>query len=361
MVFHEIIELAKVFLLLGFTGFGGPAAHIGLMREQVVTRRGWISEQDFLDMLAATNLIPGPNSTELAIHIGLRHGGWPGFLVAGVCFTAPAACIVGVLATLYTRYGLLPEVEWILWAVKPVVLVIVGQALIGLGRVALKSWQLAGLAAAAAGANLLGVHELAVLLGAGAVYGARRWMWMPWIAAAGSAPSTLGLFTSFFKIGSVLFGSGYVLLAFLRGEFVERLGWITERQLFDAIAVGQATPGPLFTAATFIGYLVSGWPGAVAATVGIFLPAFVFVGLSGRLIPRLRKSPTAGQVLDAVNTASLALMAVVTVELGGAVITDPGAAAISAVAAVLLWRFPISSSWLLAGAAGLGYLLRLAS
>jgi chromate transporter len=361
MVVHVITELAKVFLRLGLTGFGGPAAHIALMREQVVTRRGWVTEQDFLDMLAATNLIPGPNSTELAIHIGLRHGGWLGFVVAGVCFVLPAACIVGALAALYTAYGLLPELEWILWAVKPVVLLIVGQALLGLGRVALKSRQLVLLAGAAAIANLLGVHELAVLLGAGAVYGVRRWMLVPLPAAVAVAPTALGLFLSFLKIGSVLFGSGYVLLAFLRGEFVERLAWITEGQLFDAIAVGQATPGPLFTAATFIGYLVAGWPGAVTATVGMFLPAFVFVALSGRLIPHLRKSATAGRVLDAVNAASLALMAVVTFELGVAVITNAGAAAIGGVAGFLLWRYRVSSSWLLLGAALLGYLLRLAS
>lgn len=360
-------ELAAVFLKLGVVGFGGPAAHVALMREEVVTRRGWMRDEEFLDYLGATALIPGPNSTELAIHVGRHRAGWRGLLVAGSCFIVPAALLVGLAAWAYVRFGRLPQVEGVLYGVKPVVIAVVGQALWGLGRTALRTRWLAGVAIAAAAAAALGVPELAVLALAAGVCLAARWA-RRWRGAGGvplmlltlvppAAPPRAPLpelLATFVKIGSVLFGSGYVLLAFLRADLVERLGWLTERQLLDAVAVGQVTPGPVFTTATFVGYLVAGAPGAVVATVGIFLPAFVFVALSAWLLPRLTGSPAARATLDGINAASLALMAVVTVALARAALVDLVTVAIAVASAVLLLHFRVNSAWLILGAALLG-------
>ncbi|HET6579123.1 MAG TPA: chromate efflux transporter, partial [Gemmatimonadales bacterium] len=359
--------------------FGGPAAHVAMMEQEVVVRRRWLSREAFLDYYGATNLIPGPNSTELAIHIGHARAGWPGLLVAGACFILPAAILVAAIAWLYVEYGRLPQVEGLLYGVKPVVIAIVLQALWRLARSAVKSPGLALLGGAALVAAAAGVHELLVLALAGVIAAGpptarslRSGVRMPGIvavtaptlpaavgtaaAAAVAGASAWGLFAVFVKIGAVLFGSGYVLLAFLRADLVERLGWLTERQLLDAVAVGQVTPGPVFTTATFVGYLVAGGPGAVAATVGIFLPAFLFVALSGPLVPRLRRSPTAGAVLDGVTVASLALMAVVTVQLGRAAVVDWSTAALAALSAVLLIRFRVNSAWLVLGGAVAGLL-----
>jgi chromate transporter len=375
-------ELARLFLKLGTVAFGGPAAHVAMMEDEVVRRRGWLSREDFLDYMGATNLIPGPNSTELAIHVGFARAGWRGLLVAGSCFILPAALIVGAMAWAYVRFGSLPAVQGVLYGVKPVVIAVVLQALWRLGRTALKTRALVLLGVAAVVATAAGVNELLVLAGgaviavlatargggAGGVgkVGKRLGAWIvagatagagtaaiPTTAAATAAPFALPtLFGVFVKIGAVLFGSGYVLLAFLRADFVERLGWLTERQLLDAVAVGQVTPGPVFTTATFIGYLLGGAPGAVVATAGIFLPAFVFVGLSGVILPRLRRSPRAREVLNGVNVASLALMAVVTFQLARAAIIDPLTLTLAAASALLLLRFRINSAWLvLAGAA----------
>ena len=379
-------ELARLFLTLGATAFGGPAAHVALMEDEVVRRRQWLTRAQFLDYLGATNLIPGPNSTELAIHIGHARAGWPGLVVAGACFILPAALIVGVIAWAYVRYGALPQAAGLLYGVKPVVIAVVLQALWGLGRSAVKSPPLAALGAAALVAAALGAHELAVLVAAGAAAavllrsrtpaadarggrGAAAW----WLAAppaaqtaatasaavatGAAAPFGLwALFGAFAKIGGVPFGSGYVLLAFLRADLVERLGWLTERQLLDAVAVGQVTPGPVFTTATFVGYVLGGPAGAAAATVGIFLPAFVFVALSGPLVPRLRRSPTAGAVLDGVNVASLALMAVVAAQLARAALVDPLTVVLAAVSALLLVRWRVNSAWLVLGGAAAGLL-----
>jgi chromate transporter len=356
-------ELAWLFLRLGATSFGGPAVHVAMMEEEVVRRRAWMTRERFLDLYGATNLIPGPNSTEMAIHIGHERAGWLGLIVAGTCFLAPAVAIVTAIAWAYVRYGALPAVAGVLYGLKPVILAIVVQALVNLGRTAIKTVRLGAIGALALAASLLGIDELAVLAAAGVAAALARRRppaaagWWPWplLATGGTAATKLALaplFLAFLKIGAVLFGSGYVLLAFMRGDLVERHGWLTEQQLLDAIAVGQVTPGPVFTTATFVGYTLSGFAGAAVATVGIFLPAFVFVAASGPLVPRLRASPVAGAVLDGVNVASLALMAAVTIELSRAAIVDVPTVLLGAAGAVLLLVFRVRASWLaLAGAA----------
>jgi chromate transporter len=368
-------KLALLFLKLGTIAFGGPAAHIAMMEDEVVRRRGWLTREQFLDYLGATNLIPGPNSTEMAIHVGYERRGWPGLVVAGLSFILPAALIVSGIAWAYVRFGTLPTVTRLLYGVKPVVIAVVLQALWGLGRSAVKTRWLGALGGGAVLANALGVNELVVLAAAGAAMAfiqARPRLGglgaglatasgsgSVGIAVAGAAtPFGLWpLFAVFVKIGAVLFGSGYVLLAFLRADLVVRLHWLTETQLLDAVAVGQVTPGPVFTTATFIGYVLGRAPGAAVATVGIFLPAFVFVALSGPLVPRLRRSPVAGAVLDGVNVASLALMAVVTWQLGRAALIDPLTGALAVLSAVALLRFGVNSAWLVAGGAAVGLLV----
>jgi chromate transporter len=361
-------ELALLFLRLGTTAFGGPAAHIAMMRDEVVRRRGWMSEERFVDLLGATNLIPGPNSTEMAIHVGFARRRWPGLVVAGVCFIVPAMLMTGALGWAYVRYGRLPQAAWLLWGVKPVILAVVVQALWNLAPAAARTWPLRILGALTVAASVAGGNELAILFVAGAVAlalggregkGAAVRQLAPALpvatgAAAASALSLSGLFWVFLKIGSVLFGSGYVLLAFLRADLVQRLHWLTEAQLIDAVAAGQLTPGPVFTTATFIGYVLAGAPGALVATAGIFLPAFVFVALSGPLIPRLRASRAAGAFLDGVNVASLALMAVVTAQLGRAAVVDVWTAVLAVAGAVALLRWKVSSTWLVLGGAAVG-------
>jgi chromate transporter len=358
--------LARVFLTLGTIGFGGPAAHIALMREEVVRRRGWLSDQQFLDLLGATNLIPGPNSTEMAMHVGSLRAGFRGLVVAGACFIAPAALIVGALAALYVRYGTTPEAGWVLYGIKPVIIAIILHAMWGLGRTALRSPLPAVIAAAAFTLYLGGINELAVL-GAAAVASlilfrriALAGVAFLALPAAAAAPFHLArMFLLFLKTGAVLYGSGYVLLAFLRGDFVHRLGWLTDRQLLDAVAIGQVTPGPVLTTATFVGYLLAGLPGAALATFGIFLPGFIFVALSHPVIPRLRRSPAAGALLDGVNAASLGLMAGVTVQLGRAALVDVWTVVLAVAAAVALLRTKLNSAWLIGLGAGIGVVIRL--
>jgi chromate transporter len=373
-------ELAWLFLRLGGTSFGGPAAHIAMMEEEVVHRRAWLSRQEFLDLLSATNLIPGPSSTELAIHIGHRRAGWPGLLVAGVCFIVPAVLIVTVLAWIYVRFGTLPAAARILLGIKPVIIAIVLQALWGLGRTALKSLSLIVVGILSLGVTLLGVHELLVLLGAGLLMVVVHAIRSP--TGTDSTASALLLFASpaalhstltplavgatpfglcslllfFLKVGSVLFGSGYVLLAFLRADLVERFHWLTEAQLLDAIAVGQFTPGPVFTTATFIGFLLNGMTGALVATIGIFLPAFVFVAISSPLIPLLRSSRLASAMLDGVNVASLALMLATTCHLGRSAISGGWTLGLTILSLLVLIRLQTNSAWLVLGGALLGLL-----
>jgi len=364
-------EVVSVFLRLGVVAFGGPAAHIAMMREELVRRRRWVSDAQFIDLLGITNLIPGPNSTEMAIHLGyLRAGVW-GLVLGGVCFIVPAMLIVMALAWAYVRWGALPVATGVLYGVKPVIIAIVLQAMWGLARTAVRGPLLAGAFVVAAALALAGVHELLVLFGAGGVaalvaprrravagaVAALAWATPARVMAAAAVAGgvTLGTMTLvFLKIGAVLYGSGYVLLAFLRADFVERLGWLTDRQLLDAVAVGQVTPGPVFTTATFIGFLLAGWTGAVLATVAIFLPSFVFVAASRPLLPRLRGSRRAAAFLDGVNVAALGLMAAVTWQLGRAAVVDPLTAALALAAAVLLVRTRVNSVWLLAAGGALG-------
>jgi chromate transporter len=365
-------EVVLVFLKLGVVGFGGPAAHVAMMEDEVVRRRRWVSRERFLDLLGATNLIPGPNSTEMAIHLGYVRAGWPGLVAAGVCFIVPAMVIVLGLAAVYRRYGQLPDTRWLLYGVKPVIIAVVVQALWGLGRQALGTLRAAAVALAVVALAAWGVNEVALLFGAAfalafarlagpvaaglaAVAPGTAWAAAPAAAAAGAPPGLLSLGLIFVKIGSILFGSGYVLLAFLRSDFVERTGWLDDRQLLDAIAVGQITPGPVLTTATFIGTLVAGIPGGIVGTAAIFLPAFVFVALSNPLIPRLRRSRWAAGFLDGANAGSVALMAVVTWQLGRAALIDWLTGAIAALAALLLLRFRLNSAWLVLGGAALGW------
>lgn len=360
-------DVAAVFTKLGLIGFGGPAAHLALMADETVQRRGWLSHDDFLDLLGMTNLIPGPNSTEMAIHIGHRVAGWPGLLVAGSCFILPAVAIVSLMAWAYVQFGTLPQVNGLLYGIKPVIIAIVLQALWQLGRAAIKNRGLAVLGGIAVGLALLGANELAVLAAAGAGWALlarsrsapRGLMAGALLAAplttAGLTPFGLWpLFLFFLKVGSVLFGSGYVLLAFFERQLVQQWGWLTQAQLLDAVAVGQVTPGPVFTTATFIGYLLGGLPGAIVATVGIFLPAFVFVAISGPLIPRLRRSPLTAPVLDGVNVASAALMVAVSAHLGRAAVVDGPTALIAMASAFLLLRFKVNATWLILGGAVIG-------
>jgi chromate transporter len=365
-------ELTRLFLKLGTIAFGGPAAHIAMMEEEVVRRRRWLSHERFLDLLGATNLIPGPNSTEMAIHIGLARAGWRGLVVAGSCFILPAMFIVWLLASLYVRYGSLPQATFLLYGVKPVIVAIVLQALWGLGRTAIKGCLTALIGTAAMVLFFLGVNEIVLLFAAGFMAMAVENLWRSWkrgtlkimgvlplwvLSVSADASSTMAMTSTipisllkltlfFVKIGSVLFGSGYVLLAFLRADLVDRWHWLSDQQLLDAIAIGQFTPGPVFTTATFIGYVVAGSPGAVLATIGIFLPAFVFVWLSSPFIPKLRGSSWASGFLDGVNVASLGLMAAVTWQLGRAAVIDGFTIVLAVLALVLVFRFKINSAWL---------------
>jgi len=366
----SLAEIALVFFKLGTIAFGGPAAHVAMMEDEFVRRRKWLSHQEFLDRLGASNLIPGPSSTEMAIHIGFSKRGWPGLIVAGCCFIVPAAILVSLIAAAYVRYGALPQVERILYAIKPVVIAVVAQAFWNLARSAVKSAWLAAIGIVCVVAYVFHVQELALLAVAGiaaagpVLVRSRRtaMLLLAPMAAVASRPDAVPfglsrLFLTFLKIGSVLFGSGYVLLAFLRSDFVDRLHWLTEKQLLDAVAVGQVTPGPVFTTATFIGYIVGGTRGAAVATVAIFLPAFFLVAASGPLIPRIRRSALAGAFLDGVIVGSLALMGVVAWQLGRAAIVDFTTVAIALVSAILLFRFRVNSAWLVIGAAVVGWVV----
>ncbi|MBZ5664092.1 MAG: chromate efflux transporter [Acidobacteriia bacterium] len=377
----SLAEIAFVFLKLGTIAFGGPAAHLAMMEEEFVRRRHWITHAEFLDRLATANLIPGPSSTEVAIFVGQLKRGWRGLVVAGCCFIIPAALIVSVIACAYVRFGSLPRAEGVLYAIKPAVVAIVIQALGKLGRTGVRSALLAAIAVLAAGLSLLGVSPVLVLVFAGlisasalavknrllSVVGLPKAVGLPKVAAGLMAVAAMGaafpvglprLFLSFLKVGSVVFGSGYVLLAFLQTEFVQHLHWLTDKQLIDAVAVGQFTPGPLFTTATFIGYVVAGWRGAVVATVAIFLPGFALVAVSGPVLPRLRRSPVAAAALDGVVAGSLALMAVVAMQLGKASIVDRATLIVFCVSLIALLRFRVNSAWVVAAAAVVGWLIR---
>lgn len=375
-------ELARLFLKLGIIAFGGPAAHIAMLEDEVVTRRSWMSRQHFLDLIGATNLIPGPNSTEMTMHVGYERAGWAGLFTAGACFILPAVLITGGLAWLYVVYGALPAVEPFLYGIKPAVIAVILGAVWRLGRPAVKDWRFAVLGSAVAAVLLLDLLTEVPALLLGGVVG------MLWLRAgragdsgtagryvpilflqqdglaqglgqvsAGAAAVAVSLpkvFLFFLKVGAVLYGSGYVLVAFLEGGLVAEMGWLTQAQLLDAIAIGQFTPGPVLSTSTFIGYLLDGVPGAVAATVGIFLPSFFFVLLLNPLIPRLRGSAWMSAFLDAVNVSALALMVAVTIELGMSVLVSGPAWIIAAVAGFLVLGFRTNAVWLVLGGAVVG-------
>ena len=371
--------LAALFGRLSVTAFGGPAAHIALMERELVQERGWLSDREFLDLVGASNAIPGPTSTEVALYTGRRHGGIPGLVVAGVGFIAPAAVIVGLVAWGYVRYGARPAVNDVLTGVKPVVVAVVLFAVVRLGRTAFTSRRLIGIGVLVFLAYLAGINEPVLLLAAsaaGAAAGRSRRpppgrraeaMLVPLALFVHRLPATAGdlsrpdlwrLFAAFLKVGALLFGSGYVLLAFLRRDLVLSHGWLTEGQLLDAIAVGQVTPGPLFTTATFIGYLLRGVPGAVAATVAIFLPAFVMTAVLEPLITRLRTRPVTAAALDGLNAAAVALMVGVTWFLARDAVFDPATAVLAAVALLVLLRWRVNPVWLMAAGAASGLILR---
>lgn len=391
---NELLTLVRLFVKLSVTAFGGPAAHIAMMEDEVVGRRKWLSRQAFLDLVGATNLIPGPNSTEMTMHVGHVRAGWPGLVTAGASFIIPAALITGAIAWFYVRYGALPQVEALLAGIRPVVIAIIIGAIWRLGRQAVKSWQLIVIGVAAGAAAWLGFSEVLALFFGGLLgmiwlrgrdgWADRRGFWTSvllvgaliavvsgilalgnnaarlWASAADGqplepTPVLLGLY--FLFIGSVLYGSGYVLFAFLEGGLVQTFGWLTQQQLIDAIAIGQVTPGPVFSAATFIGYVLAGWPGALAATVGIFLPAFVFVAALTPLIPKLRRSAWMAAFLDAINVSAVGLMAVVCIQLGQAALISWQAWLLLAVALVLALRWNVNSTLLVAGGAVAGWLI----
>jgi chromate transporter len=352
--YRRLFELAAYFLRLGVTAFGGPAAHIALMEEECVRRRRWITPEQFMDVLGAANLIPGPTSTELAMHIGYARAGWWGLVVAGVCFIAPAAVLVGLLAAAYVNAGTLPALDGVLLMVKPVVVVVVAGAVFHLLRAV--RWSAATIALGVGAALLAwrGMNEALVLVLSGLVHALGRSA--PRSAALSVVP-LLDVFAYFVKAGSLVLGSGYVLLPILRGDLVARSRWITEAQLLDAIAVGQVTPGPVFTAATFIGYLVAGPAGAVVATAGIFLPAFLFCAASVRVLERVKAWTPARLFLDGVNAAAVALIAVVVASLARHAIVDAATGAAAAAALALVVVFRVNAAWVILAAAAVGLLL----
>ena len=358
-------ELALFFLRLGTTAFGGPAAHIAIMEEEHVRRRQRLSREKFLDLLGASNLIPGPSSSELAIHIGYLCGGWRGLLIAGTCFILPAALMVAGIGWLYVRLGRLPATAGMLYGIKPVVIGVVLQALWSLGRTAVKTTFLGFVAVLALVLSVLGLQPLLLLAGGVACVPALRtsrvsFSVLPFMTIGGGIVATtasfslVSLFLLFLKLGATVFGSGYVLLAFLRADLVTHRAWLTDAQLVDAVAVGQVTPGPVFTTATFIGFILGGIRGAVISTLGIFLPAFLLVAVSGPLAPRIRKSKAAGAFLDGVNVASLALMAAVTWQLGRASLVDTLTVLLAVGSLIALLRFRVNSAWLVLVGAAIG-------
>ncbi len=371
----SVKEVALVFFKLGLIAFGGPAAHIAMMEEEVVKKRKWITRQHFLDLVGATNLIPGPNSTEMAIHCGHERAGIAGLVVAGVSFIFPAVVLTGFLAHLYVEYGSVPEVTPFLLGIKPAVIAIILSAIYKLGKTALKNIQLAILGLIVIVASLVGVNEIIAILGAGI-------MGMLWfsiersfkpeglhslflVSLFSTTPvlanqiSTVKLFGVFLKVGAVLFGSGYVLVAYLDGELIEKLGWLTRQQLLDAIAIGQFTPGPVLSTATFIGYQIQGLWGALAATTGIFLPSFLFVLLLNPMVPKLRSSPLAAGFLDSVNIAAVGIMTAVTFALGKSVLVDWRSWVILVVSVGITFGVKKANAlWIVLGGGILGYVLR---
>lgn len=374
---RTVIELSSLFLKLGITAFGGPAAHIAMMRSEVVDRKGWLTDTEFLDLLAATHLIPGPNSTELAIHIGLKKGKIWGLLLSGICFILPAAMIVGTIAWAYAHYRQTPQIAWLMYGVSPIIIAIIIQAVLKLSKAALKNKFLLILGLSVTGLSIAGINELLLLGGAAILVVSTRVKWIggatgalltlasttllsnTLMATAQTVPITLTKLTLFFlKTGSILFGSGYVLLAFLRADLTERWGWLTEQELIDAVTIGQLTPGPVFTTATFIGYLLHGWLGAVLATVGIFAPGFIFVALTQPVMSKLRESRVTSGILDGLVVASLGLMTAVAWQLFRTTIVDIPTLALAIMAFFILTIWNLNSTWLILIGASTGWILQ---
>ncbi|WP_190810624.1 chromate efflux transporter [Flagellimonas sp. S3867] len=366
---NELREIAKLFFKLGSIAFGGPAAHIAMMEDEVVNKRKWMTQEHFLDLVGATNLIPGPNSTEMTMHCGHERAGWKGLFVAGICFIFPAVVITAVFAWLYTEYGQLPKVEPFIYGIKPAVIAIILMAAFRLGKKAIKTTELAILGIIALATCLLGVNEIAVLFGTGllgfGLYFAKKNMGnlkslLPFLLFQGSDPMKIGSFKillTFLKVGAILYGSGYVLFAFLDAELVAN-GWLTRQALIDAVAIGQITPGPVLSTATFIGWQINGISGALMATLGIFLPSFLFVLILNPLIPKMRKSKIIGSILDAVNVAAVALIVAVCVEMGKDTLTDWRTIVIAVVSLLVVFVFKkVNSAFIVLGGAVLGYLL----
>jgi chromate transporter len=360
-------EIVKEFLRLGFVAFGGPPAHFSMMEERFVRQRQWLSRERFLDLIGAVSLLPGPSSTELTIYLGEIHSGMPGLILAGACFILPSAVMVAGLAWAYQRFGNLPQIEGLLFGIKPVVVALIIPALWNLGKTAMKNAGLAMLAVGVAVLALLGANVITLLVGAGIFWAvgqtARRSSNIDSVAlftvGASWSPGSMPLFLYFLKIGAVVFGSGYVLLAVLRADLVTRLHWLTDGQLLDAIAVSQATPGPFFTVSTFIGYLLGGWKGAALATLGMFIPAFVYVAATAKFLPKLRESPVAAAFLDGVNAAAVALMAVVSWQFARASFVNTPAVVLGVMSLLLVFRYKVNSVWIVLGGAVSGVLLRL--
>jgi chromate transporter len=384
---NRLTEIAQIFLKLGIIGFGGPVAHIAMIEDEIVKRRQWLTQEHFLDLLGATNLIPGPNSTEMAIHIGYIYAGWLGLIIAGICFILPAVLITGFLAWIYVSYGTLPQISPLLYGIKPVVLAIIINAVWGLGKKAVKTRKLLIIAIAVGLiTEFTKINEIVSLL-MGGILGmiwlrssnqtnliilgltAETFLQTTVISTATNNINNhvsvslwkLGLF--FLKIGSVLFGGGYLLIAFLQRELVEEYGWLTQQQLLDSIAIGQFTPGPVLSTATFIGYIIAGFPGAIVATVGIFLPSFLFVAMLNSFMDTLRKSSWTRPFLDAVNVSAVALMTLTTIQVGIATLISPKtdsidflSLGIAVISAILVMRYHINAAYLIVGGGIIGYL-----
>lgn len=372
---NKLLEVAQVFFKLGCFAFGGPAAHIAMMEEEIVSKRKWMSQQHFLDLIGATNLIPGPNSTEMTMHCGYERAGVAGLFVAGTCFIFPAVLITGLLAWFYTAYGQLPEVQPFIFGIKPAVLAVIAVAILKLGKKALKSYELAILGILVIIASFLGVNEIFALLGAGVLgtfyfYSKHKLsgnlksiaplllFYIPSVKI--TTVSTLSIFWTFLKVGAILYGSGYVLFAYLDAELVAK-GWLSREELMEAIAVGQFTPGPVLSTSTFIGYQLGAWQGAIVATVGIFLPSFLFVWLLNPLISKMQKSKVLRYFLDTVNMAAVAIMLVVLFEMSRTSLTDWKAIAIALVGLALTFgtNKKVNAMWVILIGSVLGYVLQI--
>lgn len=365
----KIKEIALLFFKLGSIAFGGPAAHIAMMEDEVVKKRKWMTHQHFLDLVGATNLIPGPNSTEMTMHCGHERAGWKGLIVAGACFVFPAVVITMAFAWLYQLYGQLPKVEPFIYGIKPAVIAIIFGAVYRLGKKALKNVEIGILGALTLIACLLGVHEILALFACG-------FLGLVWhfirnsknnlnsftplvLLQVTASAGTLKILWTFFKVGALLYGSGYVLFAYLDAELVST-GLLTRQELIDAVAVGQFTPGPVLSTATFIGWQLGGFWGAIAATVGIFLPSFIFVAILNPLIPKMRKSKIIAVFLDAVNIAAVAVIIAVCVEMGKDTLTDWRTILIAVLSIIAVFIFKkMNSAFIVIGGALTGYLLTL--